>query len=237
MKAGFAEIDISPEYFPIRTYFGSRDEIIDPIFVHASVIVGQNGTKAAFVSIDVVIVEWEYVAKIREKIFAQTGIPEESILVCATHNHACPAVVDRPNFEKEPKYLEFMIEKAIDAVVRANASLEYVKVGVASGIEARISFNRRFIKKDGTVISQPQGVSQTSDYLLQREGPKDPEVGVVCFRKNNGDIAGVFVNFACHACHDMGSISAGFPGVMNKRLKDIYGKALPVFFLTAHVEM
>ncbi len=36
MKAGFAQVDISPEYFPIRTCFARVEDIIDPIFAHAS---------------------------------------------------------------------------------------------------------------------------------------------------------------------------------------------------------
>ncbi len=229
MKAGFAEINISPEYFPIRTYMASKENILDPVFAHAAVL-ENNGVKLVFLSLDVVIIEWEYVKIIREKIFVKTGIPEKNILVCATHNHACPAVVERGSFKKEDRYVDFMLEQAVKAALAANSSLEKVVAGIASGTETRVSFNRRFIKNDGTVISQPIG-EKILEELSDREGPVDPEVGVVCFKNMKDEVMGLLVNFSCHACHNLGSISAGFPGVMNRRLKEIYGQKCACLFL------
>ncbi len=37
MRAGFKGIDISPALFPIRTYMGEANEIIDPIYANATV--------------------------------------------------------------------------------------------------------------------------------------------------------------------------------------------------------
>ena len=101
-QAGFSELDISPEYFPVRTYFSSANEVLDPLYVHVAAFSEQNKT-VLFISFDVVIVEWEYVERIRKGIVLQRDIPETAIMVCATHNHACPAVVDRPGSDKDEK--------------------------------------------------------------------------------------------------------------------------------------
>ena len=80
MKVGFAEIDITPEYFPIRTYLGEVNEILDPIYAHA--VVFNDGEKIiAWLSLDIVILEWEYVKEIRDAIFEKTGIPQGNILL------------------------------------------------------------------------------------------------------------------------------------------------------------
>ncbi|OGV55677.1 MAG: hypothetical protein A2017_03080 [Lentisphaerae bacterium GWF2_44_16] len=232
MKAGFAEIDISPEYFPIRTYRitpGEVNEILDPVYVHAAVF--SDGTECiAFLSMDIVIIEQEYADAIREKASIETGIPKSNILVCATHNHACPAVIERVSFQKEERYINFMIEKSIKALKRAFENMKDSEIGIASGFEGRVSFNRRFIKRDGTVISQPS-ISTLSDDILCNEGPIDPELGVISIREKDGKISGIIVNFASHACHHMGEISAGYPGVLCKKIKEFYGNDTVLVFL------
>jgi hypothetical protein len=187
--------------------------------------------KIVFISFDVVIIEWEYVKIIRERVYSETGIPKQNILVCATHNHACPAVVDRPGFKKEGRYIDFIIDKGVLAVIDAEKNMLDVELGVIEGLEARLSFNRRFVKKDGTAISQPQNVSVITDDILKREGPIDPGLGVLCFRDRKKQVIGFIVNFACHACHNMGMVSAGFPGAMYRELKNTYGKNCACLFL------
>lgn len=229
MKAGFAEIDISPEYFPIRTYFGEVNEIIDPLYARAAVF-SDGKIPIAFLSLDIVIIEQEYADSIREKASLETGIPKSNILVCATHNHACPAVVERGSFQKEDRYINFMITKGVEVLKKAFDNIKVSQIGIASGFEGRVSFNRRFIKRDGTVISQPS-ISTLSDDILCNEGPIDPELGVISIRGKDGKISGIIVNFASHACHHMGQLSSGYPGVLCKRIKEIYGNETGFVFL------
>ena len=229
LRAGFAEIEITPTSFPVRTYFSTVTEILDPLFAHAAVFDdGEN--KLVFLSIDVVIVEVEYVLEIRKKIAAQRNIPENNIMVCATHNHACPAVVERPWSAKDDKYIEFMISQSAIAVIEAFDALENVELGVNSGFEERVSFNRRYIKKNGTVISQPSINIDTKD-ILCHEGVIDPKLGVVSIKNKAGKITGILVNFACHAVHHMGELSAGYPGVICDKIKEFYGSACICVFL------
>jgi len=229
LRAGFAEMEITPISFPVRTYFSSATEVMDPLFAHAAVF-DDGKNKLAFLSLDVVIVEAEYVIEIRKKIASQINIPETSIMVCATHNHACPAVVDRPGSDKDDDYLNFMIERGVNAVIKAYDALEDVEFGVNSGFEERISFNRRYIKKNGTVISQP-AINTDSNDILCHEGVTDPELGVISIKNNAGKIIGMLVNFSCHAVHHMGNLSAGFPGIICDKIKEFYGSDCVCVFL------
>jgi hypothetical protein len=229
LQAGFAETEITPVSFPVRTYFSSATEVMDPLFAHAAVF-DDGKTQLAFLSLDVVIVEAEYVIEIRKKVSAQRSIPEANIMVCATHNHACPAVVDRPGSEKDDDYLNFMIEQGVAAVIKAYDALEDVEFGVNSGFEERVSFNRRYIKKNGTVISQPS-INLDSDDILCHEGVIDPELGVVSIKNRAGKIIGMLVNFACHAVHHMGDLSAGYPGIIYDKIKEFYGDDCVCVFL------
>lgn len=229
LQAGFAEVEISPTSFPVRTYFSSATEVMDPLFAHAAVF-DDGKTQLAFLSLDVVIVEAEYVVKIRKEVSIQKNIPETNIMVCATHNHACPAVVDRPGSDKDDDYLNFMIEQGVAAVIKAFSVLKDVEFGVNSGFEERVSFNRRYIKKNGTVISQPE-INADSDDMLCHEGVVDPELGVVSIKNNAGKIIGMLVNFSCHAVHHMGHLSVGYPGVICDKIKDFYGSDCVCVFL------
>lgn len=228
-QAGFAEVDISPVVFPVRTYLGKQDAIDDPIFAHAAVFSDGRETTAV-VSLDVVIVEWEYVARIRKLVSDRCGLPGSRLLVCATHNHACPAVVERPGHSKEEGYLDHLVTRTADAVVEAFAHLAPAELAMGTTLESRVSFNRRFIMRDGTVMTQPR-IAEVGRNILCNEGVIDPEVGVVCLRAPGGAVRGVLVNFACHACHSMGHVSAGYPGVMNRRIKERYGPDCAVLFL------
>ena len=229
LRAGFAEYDITPTEFPVRTYFSTADSVIDPIYAHAAVF-DDGRTIIAFLSLDVVIVEAEYAERIRGGIAAATPLAESNIMVCATHNHACPAVVERPGFKKDDEYLDFMVEKGIETVVGAFKSLQSVEWGFKSGFEERVSFNRRYVKRNGTVVSQPS-IDLFDEDILRREGVVDPELAVLCARNAEGAVIGMLVNFACHAVHHMGNLSAGYPGVLCEKLKKLYGPECVCVFL------
>ncbi|MFC1454174.1 hypothetical protein ACFLQL_03245 [Verrucomicrobiota bacterium] len=226
MLAGFARVDISPEFFPVRTYLSTADKIVDPLYVRAASFSDGRET-VVMVAFDVVILEWEYVRRMREQFASVTGLPERNLLVCATHNHACPAVVERPGNPNEPAYIEFMIERGVTAATIAFKDMEPVTVACGSAIESRVSFNRRFIMKNGTVITQPPSMED----ILCNEGVIDPGVEVMAFRRPDGAIKGVLVNFACHAVHLMGQLSAGYPGVLCDRLQARYGADFGCVFL------
>lgn len=229
LQAGFAEAEINPQQFPARTYWSDVDTIIDPLFAHAAVF--HDGTSTvAFLSLDVVIIERGYVREIREQVSRACPIPAESIMVCATHNHACPAVVERPWSEKDHEYLQHMVEQAAMVLIEAYHAMVPVEIGTGTCYEGRVSFNRRFIMKNGSVISQPSPSIVDKDVRFG-EGTIDPEVGVLCVRDGSQKIVGMLVNFACHAVHLMGSLSAGFPGVLCERLKNTYGRDLVCVFL------
>ncbi len=225
IRAGFSQVDITPQELPVRTYFASADQVHDPLSACAAAF-SDGGATVAFLSFDVVIVEWEYVERIREGIAARRDIPAQAILVCATHNHACPAVVDRPGSSKDEAYLDFMVDRGIEAVVDAFDRMLPGEIGLARGYEARIAFNRRFVKLNGTVISQPRSLGD----LLCCEGLTDPGLGVLAFRDGAGSVSGLLVNYSCHACHLMGQLSAGYPGAMRDALRPRLGdKAVCVF--------
>jgi hypothetical protein len=69
------------------------------------------------------------------------------------------------------------------------------------------------------------------DDILCHEGIVDPELGVLCVRNGEGKIIGMLLNFSCHACHHMGDLSAGYPGIVCSKTKALYGADCVCVFL------
>ena len=228
MHAGFFETDITPIVFPVRTYMREETEVLDPLRARAAAF-RQGETLFAMVALDVVIVEAGIVASIREAAARRFPIPPENILVSGTHNHACPAVIERPSFKREDEYIKFLVERAADAVKGACQALQEAHLTVASGFETQASFNRRFVTRDGCVVTQPTG--EMLKRVLCNENVIDPEVGVLRITTPGGAMLGAIVNFGCHACHFLGHLSAGYPGVLCDELKKRFGPDCGVVFL------
>lgn len=220
MQAGFHHCDITPVSLPIRTYLGQADTVLDPLYAQAAAFAAGN-SRFALVALDVVILEAPWVERIRAQVSARREIAPERILVCTTHNHACPAVINRPSFAREEGYLEFLCDRAAEAVIGAIDRLEPAVVAAGHALEHRASFNRRFLTRDGGVVTQPRGADL--DRVLCNENVIDPEVGVLRFQSPDGNPLGVLVNFGCHAVHHMGKLSAGYPGILRDRVRERIG--------------
>ena len=228
LMAGFADVDITPTTLPVRAYRATACEVLDPLYAHAAAF-RHGKTTLAIVSLDVVIVEASVVAEVRRLAASQHNIAEENILVCATHNHACPAVIERPKFPRADDYVAYMAAQAAKAVVQAIDRLTAATLSVRSGFEHRVSFNRRFITRDDCVVTSPG--STNLPRVLCNENVIDPELGVLRVATPEGRTMGVLVNFASHACHCGGRLSAGYPGELCRRLKDDLGPKCGTVFL------
>jgi hypothetical protein len=221
LRAGFAEIDITP---PIGTKkIGWLEDITiesirDPLRAHVSVL-ECDGQSAAFIQLDTLSIRWTQVNDIRQRVERDYGFPGDLLMVCATHNHAGPAIANVWPIGREEKYVETMIRKIVKAFGAALDNRKPAQFGFGSTLEWEVPRNRRFVTRDGTVKTHP-GPAHIPN-ILYREGPVDPEVAVLAFRNEYGEPLGCLVNFACHPTHEGGSTvaSAGYPGVLADEMK------------------
>ncbi len=121
-------------------------------------------------------------------------------------------------------------ECAIEAIKLANSSLQHVKLGAGSGIEGRFAFNRRGVKKDGSVI-MPGSQWQTPlgpTWIKYIEGPIDPELGVIALQTEQMQIVAVMINYTCHPVNvftkPVPIVSADWPGALADSIQETYGK-------------
>jgi neutral ceramidase len=237
LQVGFGVGDITPEVgmempggFFKRQGKGVRDKLL------ASACVVHDGDKTvALVGLDALFISRPTVETARRLIVGATKIPGEHVLIGANHTHSGGPIMACLGCDENPGYMQKVAKGIADAVTQGWTSLHASEIGVATGAEPNISFNRRFLMRDGREITHPgkPGTPYHKD-IVKPAGPIDPDVGVLAVRTPGpmGKVAGVVVNFACHSTVVGGDLfSPDYAGYLRKHLKAYYGESTPVVFL------
>lgn len=209
LKVGMAETDITPpEGFPMAGYYHERRATgtHDPLKAKA-IVFDDGSTSAALVVCDVTGIAIDLSTEVRRLAEAATGIPAANISIAATHSHTAPdyskdlydflAAQKAGQQEEEKRYAATLIERIVEAIRQAHAARQPATIDAGSAIqEEPISFNRRFVMKDGSVRTW-QRLDGTG--VLRAAGPIDPEVGILQVRSaDQSRVVGVLSNFALH---------------------------------------
>ncbi|PIX77894.1 MAG: hypothetical protein COZ37_00295 [bacterium (Candidatus Ratteibacteria) CG_4_10_14_3_um_filter_41_18] len=243
MKIGTGKVEISPKIGTnLAGYFEPRNSkgIHDPLFARALVL-GKDEVKAAIIACDLIGIDREIIKSTKELIKRKTGINPANIIIHATHVHTGPATakVFGTDNEKTRAYLSTLPGKIAEAVVLASESLFSATIGYGRGEENRISFNRRYLMKDGTIRTNPgfgtdwyAGKKEGNPSIVRPTGPIDPAVEVLRFKNERGETKALLVNFACH-CDTVGGdlISADYPAAMRNLIQEKLGQGVFVLFL------
>jgi neutral ceramidase len=221
-QVAFGETDITP---PLGTQLGGwldvarpAETVRDPVY--ARIVILDNGdARMAIVSLDLLSIRGSDVVDLRRRIQARASVPSANTMIAATHNHAGPAIVTIGPYGRDDAYLEWLKEAVADMAADASARLEPAEVGISSAFEARYCHNRRWVTRDGGVITQP-GVANPD--VLYCEGPVDTELGVLCARGADGSVLGYVANWTCHPVHpyDMRTVTASWPGALARSVRE-----------------
>jgi hypothetical protein len=247
LEVGVGLADITPPrgyrmagYFSERFNTGTRD----PLQARA-IVFRQGDVAAALVFCDLVEVPRAIATTAREAASRQTGIPKENICVAATHSHTGPlyhgvlrevfrarAIAARGSDpDDKAEYPARLAEGVAQAVAAAKASLMPARLEVGTATENRLSFNRRFHMKDGSVRFNPGPLNPN---IVRAAGPIDPEVGIVLVRPEAGGppTAGLTV-FALHLDTVGGTeYSADYPYFLEQELRGTFGPKFVSLFGT-----
>jgi len=217
----------------------------DPCKVH-TVVFSDGTNRVALVSLDALFVRRDLVLAARKRIQEACGIPEDAILIHATHSHSSgPIGLTYPgDFDDSSelikklayddstianlKYVEHVENQIVDSVVTADKIRKPSKCSIGSGHQEGIAFNRRFHMRDGTAYTHP-GVGNPD--IIEPAGPIDPEVGVIGVWDENGQLTSCVVNYSCHATLNPGGISANYIYYIEKVLRGVFGEQVVLVFL------
>ena len=228
LRVGVAETDITPpEGFLMAGYYHERKATgtRDPLKAKAIVFRG-DGERAAFVACDLTGIAADLSAEVRRLAAAQTDIPAAHIVLAATHSHTAPdytrdlyEYLGETSADRQQRYAARLVGGIVDAIVQANADAQPANVfaGTAQQ-EIPISFNRRFVMRDGSVRTW---MRLDNPEVVRAAGPIDPEVGLMLVRAADGDTPlGVITNFALHLDTVGGTLWSGdYPFYVEQTLR------------------
>ena len=238
LQAGIAMVDITPPkgyrmsgYFSERLSTGTKD----PLFAKALVF-RQGGTTAALVFCDIVGISSDVATRARQRSNRETGIPQAHIAICATHSHTGPLYFGalREHFHQrslkklgkdpheEQDYPDQLVKGIVTAIKQAHSALQVVNLSAGYASENRLSFNRRFHMKNGSVRFNP---GQLNPEIVRTAGRIDPQVGIVSISKpGRGNPLGAIISFALHLDTVGGTeYSADYPRFLQDRLRETFG--------------
>lgn len=233
MKFGIASRDITPERgMAIPGYFSSRfvSGILDNLYAKAMVFENEDNF---FVSIvcDAITLSRDDVLRIRRGINEKCGISERNISVSASHTHTGGPVWSWGEAAKRnPFYIDMLVNMAVDAAEDAFKKRVPAKIGFAKSDVKGYSFIRRFEMKNGSYSTNP-GIGNPN--IKEPIGTPDESFVVGKVTDLNGKILAFISNFGVHLDMIGGNkVSADFPGVLSKLIKEKYGENVESIFFT-----
>lgn len=204
LRAGAAEADISPpvgvQLVGYPTVIRANTGIHDPLFA-GCLVLDDGGTRVALITSDLVGYEKAFVARLRRRIAAETGIPAGHILLCGSHTHSGPRMASRLFDDEvamgarvEIEYLSHLEEKLAGLVQRAGSDPRPAQIGFGKG-------------KAG----KKQGIGGNRH---DPSGPADPAVGVIGVQGDAGSWRAALVKYSLHPTilqMDNTLVSADYP--------------------------
>lgn len=171
----------------------------------ASALVLDAGQRICLVSLDSQNIR-PYVSRpAAKRIAGATGIPEDNILICATHSHRAPRMNDFVGAKPDAEFVRRLVEGSVLAAVKAVAAMDDPKNAAQSTVwfgqsqEATVGRNSRLLLKDGLIGWD--GYEEQD--VVRPTGPYDPDLYVLAMRRADGKFGGLAFN---HSVHNIGHV-------------------------------
>ena len=214
MKCGFCQKEITP---PIGSHLSGNQNIrisegvADPLFVRA--VAFEEDGLGVILCYDLIGMIQKEALKIRAYVAQRLGLEEKDVILTCTHTHTAPNIHTR-FFPKDPYLMNSLGDLSLAAAQGAIGDLAEAQAYFSRSELPDISFNRRYIMKDGTCKTNP---GRRNPDILRPVSPPDDTIQLLRFdRGEAGDI--LLVNFQVHPdvrgrkCGNL--ISADYPGVV-----------------------
>lgn len=210
LRAGFSRSCISPPVGAPLAGFAAREGMCEGIhddLYSRALVLENDGTAIALVSLDVLALSSDFVNSVRRRIEARTGIRRDSIVIASTHTHAGPVTVKtffNPEASLDQDFMDLVAKATEDSVVAAWDARQPSRVGVGGGWVEGIGVNRRTPDKK----------------------PVDEQIGIIKVEDISGRPRAVLVNYSCHPTvlgSDNLLASGDFPYFAVKKIEDELG--------------
>jgi Neutral/alkaline non-lysosomal ceramidase, N-terminal len=210
-QVGTAKIEITPPVGLPMAAYGARTSvgIHDPIFARA-IAISSGTVTVVLVSIDLLAVTDDLARSVFKKVQAAVPLPEEDLLIAATHTHSGPGSIGKRFWETlaAGPYNDAVFEMTADGTARA-AIEAYRRLQAAT-----VTYGR----------------TNAGDLILNRMiagGPTDPELSFLIFKNREGRPIAYLINFSAHPTLLRSTnrlLSGDFPGVVSRVLEESEGR-------------
>ena len=241
-KVGTAKINIAPPLDQARRLGpkGLATDIIGELCARATVF-DDGKKKAAIVLLDISEFFPNITRGIRQLASKWTDIPEENILVCATHTHSGAKVIDHDDpedaggvmvdyeslSEKTHEYLNILYRQAASAIFLADSHLMPAKAKIGEISLPGIGRPSRIRMKDGSVVSlgTTVGIKDIPAEEIESESFYDDALRIVIFEDMDGRPICGLANFGCHNDLALGgtTLNSDFFGWAMSRIENELG--------------
>ena len=226
--AGAARVKLDPPVDLAMLGYGSR--VGRNVGVHddlaaQALVLHDGANKIAIVGVDLLALGVRIADDIRARAAATTGIPADSILVCATHTHSAPAfnIFATPRDDAKPsegRDLEWeraLPERIASAITQAHRNLEPAALRAAK-VPFTLGINRRLMRPHHQI-----------QLAANRAGPAEAEANVLGAYRTNGSAIAFLMNYPCHGvvlCEDNLLYSRDWPGFAMDEIESVAAAAV-----------
>ncbi len=208
--AGAASVSVAPAQLPVivNCFFTERSvgKINSPLESKALVLAsGQE--RVALVLVDSCMMPRELLDSAKRQASARTGIPENRILISATHTHFAPAAMACLGSDAQPGYPEFLAAKIADSIADADARRQPARLAATKIDDYAHTFNRRFLYRRGHELTDPFGDKNVianmhpgyqNPHAVSPSGPVDPALTLLSVQTRTGQPLALLANYSMH---------------------------------------
>jgi len=200
LRIGFARTDITPPN-PAPNYRGKILQLPpdgEPRLECIASVISVGQETVSVVSLDALCISRELVLRIRERASLLNGInAPTNLVIAATHTHCAPHLA--PAFTEgvapDPMYSDIVSERVVRTLEEAISNMCEAELFAGKAKCPGFEFNRRFMRKDGRVVTTLASESVTG---LESCGGIDDEIPFWFFKSASGDPLGAIFSYPCH---------------------------------------
>ena len=175
LRAGAAAVDISPQTLPAFQNGGflqaKSNRVVDPLHARALVI-GDGSETIAIVIVDSCMLPTSLCDKVKHLASQETGIPNNRILISATHTHMAPSAMLCLGCPADDPYVQYVPAQIAKSVIEAYQNQQPAKIGWAVVDGSELTNCRRWITRSDKMGVDPFG--QQTVRAMMHPGYQNP---------------------------------------------------------------
>ncbi|RZO17339.1 MAG: c-type cytochrome [Verrucomicrobiaceae bacterium] len=236
LRAGAAQVDVTPRKLPVTVNGGfltNKVRIIADRLHSRAIVFSDDDQTIAIAVVDSCMIPTHLCDTVKEKVFKQTGIKKDKILICATHTHSAPSVMDLClGTDKDEDYTKFLPDKIAESIFKAHSSLRPAKAGWSVFDGSDYTKPRRWAFWPGTgtdpfgekSIRANMHPGYQNPNATGETGPTDPWFTLFSLVSEDDEPIAVLGNFSMHYFSGHSGISSDYFGRYCKELSARIGE-------------